>query len=646
MSRLRPAPGHILAAVLGGGLLALAAGLGTERLVGPVLARVEGLFVDAAFRLRHRHGRRPRIDERVVPVRIERQSIDRFGRWPWKRGVHAQLLRRGGAALKPRGVVYDVLFRGRSEPEEDAAFAAALQELGNVGLALSVTLTDQREQRLRRNRVFGDEEDALARLLPPRPGFPTPTDWVRHLQPPLGTFSKASRDLGHILSRPDADGVFRRFRPFLVVDDRVLPSLALVGVSLALDLPLENFTVEGRELVLAPGGQLAVERRFPLAEDGSMLINWAAPYGEGWSPVRAHELDGDVTASLRQRAAARLWVVGVAGLEQDQGRTPLSEGDIPLFETHLHAINSLLTGEVVREERGPLWVLACLGLLALMVQPVLRFGSVTAAALGLIPLVLYAAGGLLLFARGSVLIPFASPLLFGTGAYLGLLAWLVLVQERARERARDRLRRYFPEEILDVVMSSAEGPTLGGRRTELSILFSDIKGFTTTSEHVEPDVLGEFLGEYFDRMVEIVFRHRGTVDKFMGDGLMAFWGDPVPLEDHAERAVRAARDMQAAAVELSKHWEDRLGGAFRIRIGVNTGTVTVGNMGGQRRMEYTVLGRAVNQAQRLEANAEPGGILIGERTRALLPGDLAVSEKRMIRVKGIDQEIGVFAVLA
>jgi adenylate cyclase len=607
-----------LAYALGGAALTLGLVTGFEHLAGPVLPRLEGLFLDAAFRFRHRQGLGPPCDPRLVPVRIERESIQHFGRWPWPRSVHARILREGAGPLRPRGVVYDVLFRGESEDAEDAALADALTERGNVGLAVGVAMTDDPGKRLRRERVFGDPAAVLERTPAPRPGFPTPTEWVKRLHPPLEAFSRAAAALGHIRPLRDADGVYRRIQPFVVVDDRVLPSLAVVGACMALGVPVENASVVGRELVIEAGGDLKATRRIPLAADGSMLIDWAAPYGEGFAPLRALQLLNPEDPVVRSLAEDRLWLVGMAGLELDQGPTPLSDGDIPLFETHLHAMNGLVTGRSLRQVEGLPWLLSMLALGLLIPLPATRLGPLGAGVTGALGYLAYPALALGLFAGAGWVLAVAPWLVGATGAYLGTMLFVVLRQERARLRLEENFARFFSRRVVDKIMRDPEGAKLGGKRAELTILFSDIKGFTNTSEKIEPDVLGAFLGEYFERMVEIVFQHQGTVDKFMGDGLMAFWNDPEPLEDHAGAAVRAALEMQEAADALSQEWADRLDGPFQIRIGINTGRVTVGNMGGRRRMDYTVLGRSVNQAQRLEASADPGGILIGERTRNLL----------------------------
>jgi adenylate cyclase len=182
-----------------------------------------------------------------------------------------------------------------------------------------------------------------------------------------------------------------------------------------------------------------------------------------------------------------------------------------------------------------------------------------------------------------------------------------------------------------------------GERKELTIMFSDLSGFTKMSSKLSPDRIKALLNEYFEAMIDIAFHYEGTVDKFMGDGLMIFFGDPEPQPDHAARCVRMAIDMQKRIRELGVKWQESGETPMKARIGINTGVVVVGNMGSERRLSYTVLGSEVNLAQRFEANAPVGGILISKRTNELLNG-MFVTRQTNVQVKGYDEQIEAFVV--
>lgn len=630
--------------LLGGGALALLLVAVLEGLVGPVLPRVEGLFLDAAFRLRESVGLRPPVDPRIAPLRVSRRSTELLGRWPWPRSLHAELLDAHWEGLALRGVVMDVLFRGASEPREDQAFAEFLRGRPEVALAVGVGMTSQPEDRLALGE-FLDERPAMARHLlhsqdpPPRRG-----PWVRRLSTPYDPILEAAGSLGHIRPWADEDKVHRRFQPFVRVEDRLLPSLSMVAVCRALKLPLSHLGLEDGHLVLKPGGELEEERRYPLDPDGSLWINWVAPYGEAFPPVYAHDLAEPPTPELRARGEGRVWVMGVSTMAVDMGPTPLQSQEVPLMEVHLHAANTILTDRPLLPVGRAMTLVLLVGFVGVLLMVALRLPALPGALAGLLVVSAFPCLGFLAFLLADRVVPVAQAGTFLVGSTLGLMAYYLLVVERARTRARDGFARYFPAEVVERILDAPEGPQLGGRKAELTILFSDIQGFTSTSERVDPDVLGEFLADYFERMVEVVFAHGGTVDKFMGDGLMAFWGDPVPVPDHADRALAAARSMQVATSQIDRQWSERLGGPVRIRVGVNTGRVTVGNMGGRQRMEYTVLGRSVNLAQRLEAACAPGGVLLGAGTVTRLterPTDL---ERREVDAKGIDEPVIAYQV--
>lgn len=216
----------------------------------------------------------------------------------------------------------------------------------------------------------------------------------------------------------------------------------------------------------------------------------------------------------------------------------------------------------------------------------------------------------------------------------------------SREKAvlRRSFEAYFPPAVVEKIVAEPEYISARGERKELTILFSDIRNFTSFSSTLDPDHIRRLLNEYFDAMVEIVFRFGGTVDKYIGDGLMVFFGDPEPQADHATRAVRAAIDMQKTTRLLGERWEREGGFAFQVRIGINTGEVVVGNMGSRRRLSYTVLGAPVNLAQRLESNAPPGGILISQRTCDLLENQVSTRPMGQLKVKGLETPVTVHTV--
>ena len=233
--------------------------------------------------------------------------------------------------------------------------------------------------------------------------------------------------------------------------------------------------------------------------------------------------------------------------------------------------------------------------------------------------------------------------LIAMSAFL-VVAYHYVVTQREKQSLQRSFEAYFQPGVVRRIMANPEMITQGGQKKELTILFSDIKSFTTYSSTMTPIEIQKALNEYFEAMVETVFKYEGTVDKFIGDGLMVFFGDPEDQPDHALRCVRAAIEMQQRTRALKEKWEREGKFPLQIRIGINSGPVVVGNMGSARRLSYTVLGSDVNLAQRLESNAPVAGILISHRTYELLGGAIPAKPLEPIKVKGLDVPIRVYEV--
>jgi class 3 adenylate cyclase len=212
------------------------------------------------------------------------------------------------------------------------------------------------------------------------------------------------------------------------------------------------------------------------------------------------------------------------------------------------------------------------------------------------------------------------------------------------ERAT-RLKRYLSPALADSILAGNQNVTLGSKRKFLTTFFSDIRGFTSAAERMEPEELVHELNEYFSEMTDIVFKHGGTLDKYVGDAVMVFFGDPVPQDDHAERAVRMGLEMLQRLRELEDHWFRRYDEVFEVGIGIATGWVTVGDIGSPARTDYTVLGNQVNLAARLADKASARQILVSERT--MLAVDHLVDGRLVdeIALKGINRPIKIYEIV-
>ncbi len=602
-------------------------------------------FELAASDLRLRLASRPQPSPEVVLVDIDDASLRRFGSWPLPRSVHARVLDvLTGCGVSVVG--YDIVFRGASGgdngPEEDAALERAIRQSGRVVLPVGVGLV--READVVRLSPEADDLPLLPSLVPPgRLHVPELFQTERTVLP-AARFSRHALGLGHIAATPDADGAYRRMPLLVGFHGETLPALAL-------ELALRH---RGAQAVARPG---AVDVAWagggfsiPMDAQGLLTVNLAAPWANGfWHLSYAEVLDAAEDparlAFLRQGLKGKAVIVGLAASgTTDIKATAISPAE-PLVTLHANLLSQLLTGANLPQT--PAWASAVFAalLLALCVALFLR-----------LPIRVFLPVGLGL----TVLCPAANIALFlGTGHRLNLtastlavgLAVLALLSDSLARTARDSARQrrvleaYFSPSIAKQILESGED-IMAGRSVDVTVLFADIAGFTAMSDHMEPAEVQRLLGEYFEEMTACIFRNAGAVDKFMGDGVMAFFGYPeTPGVDSVENArlsalngVRAGVEMQAAVARLNRRWQEQGRRQMEIRIGLNTGHAIVGDMGSASRREFTLLGRNVNLAQRLEGAAPRGGVLVSARTAALVRDQFRLTDAGALTLKGFDKE--------
>ena len=588
---------------------------------------------------------RPAYDDRVVHVDINNASLRTIGSFYLDRAQMArglQSLGRVGVAAQ----VYDFVFAQPQAPAGDAALIDATREAGHVYYGIAFRLADGRP-------TPPGEDAAVARYLAST-SWQIPLDGqareLREGVSPLATFpalAAAAAGLGSLTIQPDADGVIRRMPLVLRYGPAFYPSVPLRVIC-------DYLGVVPAHVRLRPGRTLELERpdghvlRIPIDARGDVRVNFIG----GWDRMKHYDFgdlyraaeDRDELDLMRADLERRIAVVAdVSANSRDVGPVP-TDREYPLSGLLATVMHSMLTESFLREVSAT--ELAGIEFLLLLVV----FGA--AVRLRPVPFALAIVGlttGFVVMSVGAflwwqVIVPVVGPLLLLSFAVTSNVGHRYMVEERDKAFLRRTFEAYFPPKVVRRLMADPSLITSPGERKELSILFSDIAGFTKRSEHLPPDHIQAFLNEYFEAMIEIVFRYDGTVDKFIGDGLMVFCGDPEPQPDHAVRTVKMALDMQEAVRAMSRRWQARGDPPLDVRIGINTGVVVVGNMGSTKRLSYTVLGADVNLAQRLESHAPTGGILISRRTHDLLAGAVPTRPAGRITVKGFEAPIEVFVV--
>jgi adenylate cyclase len=345
--------------------------------------------------------------------------------------------------------------------------------------------------------------------------------------------------------------------------------------------------------------------------------------------------------ALRNRAV----LLGFTYLTHDVSPTPF-DGSAPGLEVHATAVDNLLANDVMR--RAPAWADAlwalCLGLLAALSFS--RIGLQRASLRVLVPMLLFVVTAVVAqaaFTRG-VWLAFAAPATTAVLASSAALVTAYVSEGVERRRLRKAFAHYLADEIIDELMSNPQALTLGGARRQVTLLFSDIRGFTTLSEKMAPEALSRFLNAYLTPMTQAVLSERGFVDKYIGDALMAVFGAPAPSQDHPDRALGAAVRMHQ---ELGK-LRISLDADLDIGVGINTGEAVAGNMGSAERFDYTVIGDAVNLASRLEGLTKKYGVfcIVGDDTKKLAAPHFQFREIDRVRVKGRSQPVAIHQLLA
>jgi adenylate cyclase len=597
---------------------------------------------------------------RVTIVEIDEESLASIGQWPWPRTVVADLilkLRAAGAIV----IGFDVLFpepdrtsptlfiktiRGldpelvnllKRLPDNDAVMATAMRHalvvLGQSGFERVGIKTDRPPRKAPHGELGEDPHPYLLNF----PGL------IRNIAP----LEDAARGVGMITVKPELDGVTRRVPLVSRVGPDVFPSLAIEMLRIATGGGAYA-TQTGPSgltgiIMRGTGGQVKI----PTDRDGHFWIHFRKSERDRYISAK------DVLAVKAPPALLRnkLVLVGASAVGlRDIKATPL-EAAIPGVEAQAFVIENILSKTFLTR---PFWTTGAeiiftvlISLLLIIVVPLL--GPIRSLIIGFIGVAASAGGVWYAFDQKGLLLDVTFPA-SATFAVYAVLAYMNYVgEERSKRQVRSAFSRYMSPALVEQLAEQPGRLVLGGETKELSILFSDIRGFTTISEGLDAAELTGLINDYLTPMSEVILENRGTIDKYIGDAIMAFWNAPLNDPQHAEHSCRAALGMLTALKTFNEEDAKRAatGGRphipIRIGIGINTGPCSVGNMGSMQRFDYSVLGDAVNLAARLESATKEYGveIIIGENTQALVP-KLATMELDLVKVKGKTEASRIF----
>jgi adenylate cyclase len=634
------------------------------------ITQLDNIIYDARLRLTMPRG----VDNRVVILDIDEKSLGEVGRWPWGRNVMAEIINKLFDKYGLAVVGFDVVWAERDTSsgidtldalaQKDLKQVAGFQELyqklrpelDNDGLFAKAI----KGRPVVLGYYFNSEDRAVKANAIPEPVLPKGTFGSRNIAftrwmgytGNLPTYLKNAAAAGHFNPLVDFDGVSRRVPMILEFDGAYYESLSLAMVRTLFALqsgkfppvepgyPSDQFMTKGYGgLEWLKVGPLTI----PVDETASALI----PYRGGKFSYPYISLADVLKERVKpEMLRGKIALIGTTapGL-LDLRSTPV-DSVYPGVEIHANLIAGILDKAIKQKPPfvvGAEVILLVIGgvALALLIPMLSALWATVASFVGFVLIVGF---NVTVWSQADMVLPLATAILMTAALYTMNMAYGYFVESRSKRQFTELFGQYVPPELVDKMAEDPQKYNMEPRSAELTILFSDVRGFTSISEALKPDELREYINEYLTDMSGIIrSKYRGTLDKYIGDAIMAFWGAPVEDPQNARNGVLAGLDMQKECEVLNGKFAARGWPTIKIGVGLNSGTVRVGDMGSQVRRAYTAMGDAVNVASRLEGRTKyyGVGILVGETTREAVK-DVVFREVDRIKVKGKDEAVTIY----
>ncbi len=621
--------------------------------------------------------------ETVIAV-IDEKSLSELGRWPWPRTTIAQLVRKLkkngakavgfdivfsepdintnlktidalSAEIKRSGVshsgVIDLLRRKRAGADTDVILASSIKDAGNVTLGYFFHFarkgSDQELAHLTEQRIAQNArriENSRYSMVNSTSGKPSDV-FLPHAFAPeanISVLSAAGRNSGYFNALPDSDGS-NRWSPLVIAfQNNYYSSLAVSLVQSYLDFPNLSLNLE-------PFGAKSVvidDIVVPTDESGQLLINYMGP-----PQTFPHYSIADILADRlpKDTFSGKIVLVGATAIGiYDLRVTPFSS-TFPGVEIHANVIDNILHRNFLIHSSVTRFIDVCaiilFGLILGLLIPRLR--PLTGMVAAFLMIVAFVVINFFVFFSFNTWLNLIYPLITMATIYLGITIYHYFKEEREKKKIRGAFQYYLTSSVINEMLKDPDKLKLGGDKKDLTVLFSDIRGFTTISEKLTPEALVALLNEYLTTMTNQVFHHDGLLDKYMGDAIMAVFGAPLDQPDHALRASRTALAMMEELHKLQEKWKAEGRPVFDIGVGLNSGDMVVGNMGSEMRFDYTVMGDMVNLGSRLEGiNKEYGtNIIISEFTYEKVKDAMCCRELDGVRVKGKLKPVKIYELL-
>lgn len=601
------------------------------------LREIDLRYSDFRFKLRGKVKPGPN----VAIVAIDEKSINELGRWPWSRRRLAEFVDKL-ADYSPKVVAFDMTFSEPESDDADRALGTALEKDRDVILGYffreSATQEPSSESL---NQLSRSSVKLINYLGKPESNLLEEFPFVEINIPQIGAHAQGFGFFN--FPNADTDGVFRRAQLLMTYKNEIYPSLDIEGI--------RHFLGEKLLLKVTPYGVDSFyvgQTRIPTDERGELVINYYGPSGMFPTYSVVDVLSGKVPPDVLRD---KLVFVGTTEIGVYDARSTPFDATFPGVEINATVAENILDGRFLIKNN----LTEALDIVLLLISPMIlvlllmRFGK------GFIPfsiflalLFIHLSGSYILFRRLNLLLSALYPTLSLGFAYVLYEGKRNLIVERKDRYLRKAFSSYVSAELVAQILQDPDKLKLGGEKRNVTTLFSDIRGFTSLSERMTPEALVSLLNEYLSPMTQIIMNERGTLDKYIGDAIMAIFGAPLDVPDHPKRACQTALHMIEELKKLYPKWKERGWPHISIGVGINTGEAIVGNMGANMRFDYTAIGDAVNLASRLEGLNKLYGteIILSKSTLdGVDPSQFVVRELDLVRVKGKEKPVSIFELI-
>jgi adenylate cyclase len=618
----------------------------------------------------------------TVIAAIDEKSLTELGRWPWPRTTIARLidslkaygaktvgfdivfsepdnnssikaLTELNAEMKRTGIrdahVYSLLDKKLASADTDAALAQSIARAKNVTLGYFFHFPEKNKDDVKMSKKeiaenISNIQNSRYQIVKSSGENPDDSRLPYAFLPEsnIPILSQAAQNSGYFNMIPDSDGS-NRWSPLVVkLQNNFYSSLATSMVIQFLGWPTVSLDLESYGVDHIRIGDI----RIPTDDHGRLLVNYMGPEKTFPHYSITDIIQGRLPA---EKFRNKIVLIGATAVGiYDLRVTPFSAA-YPGVEIHANVIDNILHQNFLQYSSFikfiDILVILVFGLIIGLT--IHRLRAVTGMIVFLIAAIVFLALNLFVFSNFNIWMNLTYPLLTMVTIYFGIIIYRYITEEREKKKIRGAFQYYLTASVINEMLKDPTKLKLGGDKKDLSVLFSDIRGFTTISEKLTPEELVHLLNEYLTAMTDIVFKYDGTLDKYMGDAIMAVFGAPLDQPDHARRACSTALDMLTELKRLQKKWQEEGKPFLNIGVGVNSGDMVVGNMGSEMRFDYTVMGDMVNLGSRLEGiNKEYGSnIIISEFTYNAVKDSMCCRELDFVRVKGKKLPVRIYELL-